>query len=75
MLRPREPGQSLAGTDHLASLDYVVIRVSTGWADWIVLGVIVLTVLGGARAVFYRRYPTQKRTFIRQSGPGPGRRA
>ena len=58
----------------LAALVYVVIRVSTGWADWIVLGVIVLTVLGGARAVFYRRYPTKERTFIRHSGPGPGER-
>ena len=58
----------------LAALVYVVIRVSTGWADWIVLGVIVLTVLGGARAVFYRRYPTKKRTFIRHSEPGSGER-
>jgi hypothetical protein len=54
----------------LAALTYVVIRVSTGWADYVVLGFIVLTVLGGARAVFYRRYPTRKRTFIRHSGPG-----
>jgi hypothetical protein len=58
----------------LAALAYVVARVSTGWADWVVLGVIVLTVLGGARAVFYRRYPTRKRTFVRHSGPGPGER-
>lgn len=58
----------------VAALAFVVVRVSTGWADWIVLGVIVLTVLGGARAVFYRRYPTRKRTFIRHSGPGPDQR-
>jgi hypothetical protein len=56
----------------LAALAYVVARVSTGWADWVVLAVIVLTVLGGARAVFYRRYPTRKRTFVRHSGPRPG---
>jgi hypothetical protein len=56
----------------LAALTYVVLEVSSGWADWVVLAVIVLTVLGGARAVFYRRYPTRKRTFIRHSGPGPG---
>jgi uncharacterized membrane protein len=54
----------------VAVLTYVVVQVSTGWADWVVLGAIVLTVLGGARAVFYRRYPTKKRTFVRHAGPG-----
>jgi hypothetical protein len=35
------------------------------------LGGIVFTVLGGARAIYTRQYPTKKRTFIRTSGPGP----
>ena len=50
---------------------YVVIRVSEGWADYAVLAVIVLTTLGAARAIYTRRYPTKKRTFIRSSRPGP----
>ena len=50
---------------------YVVIRVSEGWADYVVLAVIVLTTLGAARAIYTRRYPTKKRTFIRSSRPGP----
>jgi hypothetical protein len=54
----------------LAALTYVVVRVAHGWPSYVVLGFIVLTVLGGARAVFFRRYPTRKRTFIRHSGPG-----
>ena len=58
----------------IAALAYVVARVSSGWADWVVLGVIVLTVIGAARAIYTRRYPTKKRTFVRTSGPGPGQR-
>lgn len=57
----------------LAALGYVVAKVSSGWADWVVLGVIVFTVLGAARALYTRQYPTKKRTFIRTSGPGPRR--
>jgi hypothetical protein len=48
---------------------WVVAKVSEGWADWVVFGVIVLTVMGAARAVFFRRYPTKKRTFVRHSDP------
>ena len=55
----------------VAALGYVVAKVSTGWADWVVLGMIVFTVLGAARALYTRQYPTKKRTFIRSSGPGP----
>lgn len=57
----------------LVGLGYVVARVSSGWADWVVLAVIVLTVFGAARAIYTRRYPTKKRTFVRTSGPGPRR--
>ena len=56
----------------LAAMAYVVVKVSTGWADYVVLAVIIITVLGAARAVYTRRYPTKKRTFVRHSGPGPG---
>ena len=48
---------------------WVVAEVSEGWADWVVFAVIVLTVIGAARAVFFRRYPTKKRTFVRHSDP------
>jgi 1,4-dihydroxy-2-naphthoate octaprenyltransferase len=48
---------------------WVVAKVSSGWADWVVFAAIVLTVIGAARAVFYRKYPTKKRTFVRHSGP------
>lgn len=55
----------------VVALAWVVVRVSTGWADWVVLGVIILTVIGAARAIYTRRYPTKKRTFVRHSEPGP----
>jgi hypothetical protein len=54
----------------VAAAFWVVAQVATGWAGWVVFGVIVLTVIGAARAVFFRRYPTRKRTFIRSSRPG-----
>jgi hypothetical protein len=57
----------------VVALGWVVVHVSRGWADYVVFGVIVLTVLGAARAVYFRRYPTRKRTFIRHSGPGDRR--
>jgi membrane protein implicated in regulation of membrane protease activity len=48
---------------------WVVAKVSEGWADWVVFAVIVLTVIGAARAVFFRKYPTKKRTFVRHAEP------
>jgi 1,4-dihydroxy-2-naphthoate octaprenyltransferase len=53
----------------LAALVYVVVQVSSGWADWIVLGVIVAAVLGASLAAWNRRYPhaTKKRRFTRDS--------
>ena len=53
----------------IAALIYVVIEVSTGWADWIVFGAIVAAALGGALAVWNRQYPspTKKRRFTRDS--------
>jgi len=52
-----------------AALAYLVTQVSTGWADWIVFGVIVLAALGGAIAVFKPDYPSpwKKRRFRRDS--------
>ena len=40
------------------------------WADWVVFGVIVL-MIGAATAIYPRRYPTKKRTFIRHSDRPP----
>jgi hypothetical protein len=55
----------------VAGLAWLVVTNSTGWADWVVFGVIVLTTVGAARAVHVRRYPTKKRTFVRHSDPPP----
>ena len=53
----------------IAALVYVVLEVSSGWADWIVLGVIVCAVLGAGLAAWNRQYPyaTKKRRFTRPS--------
>ena len=67
--------QAVILTAVVVGLAWVVAKVSSGWADWVVLAVIVLTVIGAARAIYTRRYPTKKRTFVRHSGPGPGPRA
>jgi hypothetical protein len=53
----------------VAGLAYAVISNADNWADWVVLGVIALTAVGAAIALYPRRYPTKKRTFIRHSGP------
>jgi ABC-type iron transport system FetAB permease component len=71
LLQMRTLLQALVLVIVVAALGYVVARVSSGWADWVVLGVIIFTVLGAARAIYTRQYPTKKRTFIRTSGPGP----
>jgi hypothetical protein len=71
LLQSRTVLQALILAAALAAGIYVVARVSDGWADWVVLAVIVLTVMGAARAIYTRRYPTKKRTFIRSSKPGP----
>jgi cobalamin biosynthesis protein CobD/CbiB len=52
----------------VAGLGWVVVSNVDGWADWVVFGVIVLTTLGAARALYERRYPTKKRTFISHTG-------
>jgi hypothetical protein len=51
----------------VVALAWAVMSSMDGWADWVVLGVIVLTTVGAAIAIYPRRYPTKKRTFVRHS--------
>ena len=44
-----------------------VTSVVDDWADWVVLGGIMVAVFGMMIAVNNRRYPTRKRTFTRDS--------
>ena len=37
------------------------------WASWIVFGMIVLTAVGAAIAIYPPRYPTRKRAYTRNS--------
>ena len=55
----------------VAALAWAVLSNMDNWADWIVFGVIVLTVIGAAIAIYPRRYPTRKRTFVKHSDPPP----
>jgi hypothetical protein len=55
----------------VAALAWLVISNADDWSDWVVFAVIVLTTIGAARAVFTRRYPTKRRTFVRHSEPPP----
>ena len=55
----------------VAALAWAVLSNMNNWADWVVFGVIVLTTIGAATAIYPRRYPTKKRTFIRHSDRPP----
>jgi cytochrome bd-type quinol oxidase subunit 2 len=55
----------------VAALAWAVLSSMDNWADWVVFGVIVLTTLGAAIAVYPRRYPTKRRTFVKHSDPPP----
>jgi cytochrome bd-type quinol oxidase subunit 2 len=55
----------------VAALAWAVLSNMDGWADWVVFFVIVLTVIGAAIAIYPRRYPTRKRTFVKHSDPPP----
>jgi cytochrome bd-type quinol oxidase subunit 2 len=55
----------------VAALVWAVLSNMNNWADWVVFGVIVLTTIGAAIAIYPRRYPTKKRTFIRHSDQPP----
>ena len=50
-----------------AVLALAVTSVVDGWADWVVLGGILVAVVGMMIAVNNRRYPTRKRTFTKDS--------
>jgi cytochrome bd-type quinol oxidase subunit 2 len=63
----RNPIQVIVVALIAAACIYLVFKVAANWADWVVLGMIVVTVLGAAVAIYPRRYPTQKRSYTRQS--------
>jgi cytochrome bd-type quinol oxidase subunit 2 len=46
---------------------YVVFKVAVGWADWVVLAMILVTAFGAAVAIYPRQYPTRKRAYTRHS--------
>lgn len=50
-----------------ALLAVAVVIVVDGWADWVVLGGILLAVIGVMVAVNRRQYPTRKRSFTKDS--------
>ena len=68
-MRPSTLVQLLVTAAIIGALVYVVIEVSSGWADWVVLAVIFAAAVGGALAVWNRQYPspTKKRRFTRDS--------
>ena len=47
----------------------LVADATDGWEDWVVLGVVICAVIGGAIAVWQRQYPaaSKKRVFTRDS--------
>jgi membrane protein YdbS with pleckstrin-like domain len=50
-----------------AVLAVAVVSVVDGWADWVVLGGILVAVFGMMVAVNRRQYPTRKRSFTKDS--------
>lgn len=48
---------------------YLVIAVAKNWADWVVFGMLVVTLVGAGIAIYPRRYKTKKRTFVRTTKP------
>jgi len=63
----RNPIQVIVLALICAACIYLVFKVAANWADWVVLGMIVVTVLGAAVAIYPRRYPTRKRAYTRSS--------
>lgn len=51
----------------VAALAWAVLSNMSTWGDWVVFGVLVITTVGAAVAIYPRRYPTGKRTFVRHS--------
>jgi hypothetical protein len=50
-----------------AVLAVAVVSVVDGWADWVVLGAILVAAMGIMVAVNRRQYPTRKRSFTKDS--------
>jgi O-antigen/teichoic acid export membrane protein len=48
-------------------LAIIVAQAANGWAGWVVFGGILVAVIGTMIAVNRRQYPTQKRSFTRDS--------
>ncbi len=46
-------------------LALAVTEVVDHWSDWLVLGVIVVTTIAVAAAVYNRQYPSRKRSFTK----------
>jgi hypothetical protein len=55
----------LAGVVALGA--WAVISNADTWGDWVVFGVIVLTTVGAAIAIYPRQYPARKRPVSRSS--------
>jgi hypothetical protein len=51
----------------VAALTYLVVWSADSWADWVVLGVVAVTVFGAAVAIYPRAFPTGKPSFTRSS--------
>jgi hypothetical protein len=63
----RNPIQVIVVALICAGCIYLVFKVAAGWADWLVLAMIVVTALGAAAAIYPRQYPTRKRAYTRHS--------
>jgi protein-S-isoprenylcysteine O-methyltransferase Ste14 len=63
----RNPIQVIVVALICAGCIYVVFKVAANWADWVVFGMIVVTALGAAAAIYPRQYPTRKRGYTRHS--------
>jgi cytochrome bd-type quinol oxidase subunit 2 len=63
----RNPIQVIVLALIAAACIYVVFKVAANWADWVVLGMIIVTAFGAAIAIYPRRYPAQKRAYTRRS--------
>ena len=51
----------------VAALAWAVLSNMSTWGDWVVFGVLVVFTIGAAIAIYPRRYPTRKRTFVSHS--------
>ena len=59
--------QLLAAAAFLGVLVLAASQIADDWSDWVVFGVVVVTLFGFAVAINKRQYPTKKRGFTRDS--------